>query len=147
MNKLNVMTKKFVKGGTSYIQNFRVNFHNFWTLFLYDIITVMIGYYKFWVRVVPKIFTGTKRRYYFGVIFFLKRYDKDGDEFSIPPYEMMKPDFQLWMTEQKQWIAHIHGKSLNKRTPVIKLMATVLLQSTGKKCWWLNSCIKAPQIT
>jgi hypothetical protein len=67
-----VLTKKFVKDGTSRFQNFSVNFHKCSCSVLYEIITIRLGCHKICSRWVPKMHTGVHKmqRMAFGFYFF-----------------------------------------------------------------------------
>jgi hypothetical protein len=55
-----VLTQKFVKDGTSQFQNFHMSLYKFHALFS-EIITVRLGYHKFFTRWVPKMLAGARK--------------------------------------------------------------------------------------
>jgi hypothetical protein len=82
MNLFTVLTKKFVKDGTSQFQNFHVNFHKFHALLSVKLSQARLCYHKFCATWVPKMFMGAhKTQGMAWVLTFLERYHKDGDEY------------------------------------------------------------------
>jgi hypothetical protein len=79
MTLFKVLTKKFVKDGTSQFQNFCVNFHKFHALFSMRLSQARLSeVLEGWVS---KMLTGVhKIENGFGFD-FLEQYNKDGDEF------------------------------------------------------------------
>jgi hypothetical protein len=137
-----VLTKKFVKDGTSQFPNIHVNFHKFHILFSMRLSQLDLDMTRFakggfwkcsWVCT-------ECREWLLLVLTFLERYHQHGDEFlnHIIQVQVMKPGFHLWMlkpkSSQNSGSTHIHQTSwkiLNKRLSARELMATVFWHRKG----------------
>jgi hypothetical protein len=121
MTLFKVLTKKFVKDGTSQFQNFCVNPQISCTV-LYDIITLKMGYHNFCARWVPKMLTDAhKTQRMTSALTFLERYHKNGDEFFSHIVRVTGDD--IWISfvnvetkeQSKQWM-HTHSPNKFKQT-------------------------------
>jgi hypothetical protein len=75
-----VLTKKFVKDGTSQFQNFHVNFQKFHTLFCMRLSQARLS--QVLTRWVPEMLMGAhKMQSMASALTLLEQYHEDGDEF------------------------------------------------------------------
>jgi hypothetical protein len=108
---------------------------------LYKIITVRLGYYKFWARWIPKMLTVNHEKYRMALDFtFLERYYKDGNEFLNHIVRVTGDETwvicECW-NQRTVKVVNTYTftkrpkKNLNRRLPARKLMATIFWERKG----------------